>query len=69
MHEADASYDYYQYWMNQSDPDIERFLALFTFLPMDEVRRLGTLKGSEIRQAKEVLAYESDCPVPWKGRG
>ena len=52
-------YDYYQYWMNQSDQDIERFLALFTFLPMDEVRRLGTLKGSEIRQAKEVLAYEA----------
>jgi tyrosyl-tRNA synthetase len=52
-------YDYYQYWMNQSDPDIERFLALFTFLPMDEVRRLGTLKGSEIKQAKEVLAYEA----------
>jgi tyrosyl-tRNA synthetase len=52
-------YEYYQYWMNQSDQDIERFLALFTFLPMDEVRRLGTLKGSEIRQAKEVLAYEA----------
>jgi tyrosyl-tRNA synthetase len=52
-------YDYYQYWMNQSDQDIERFLALFTFLPMDEVKRLGTLMGSEIIQAKEVLAYEA----------
>jgi tyrosyl-tRNA synthetase len=45
--------------MNQSDQDVERFLALFTFLPMDEVRRLGALKGSEIRQAKEVLAFEA----------
>jgi len=52
-------YDYYQYWINQSDQDVERFLALFTFLPMDEVRRLGALKGTEIRDAKEVLAYEA----------
>ena len=54
-----SAYDYYQYWINQDDRDIERFLALFTFLPMDEVRRLGSLKDAEIRQAKEVLAYEA----------
>jgi len=54
-----SPYEYYQYWINQDDRDVERFLALFTFLPMDEVRRLGRLKGSEIREAKEVLAYEA----------
>ena len=57
--ELTSAYDYYQYWINQDDRDIERFLALFTFLPMDEVRRLGSFKDAEIRQAKEVLAYEA----------
>ena len=52
-------YEYYQYWINQDDRDVERFLALFTFLPMDEVRRLGALPGEEIIHAKEVLAYET----------
>jgi tyrosyl-tRNA synthetase len=53
-----SPYDYYQYWINQEDGDIERFLALFTFLPMDEIKRLGSLKGADIRHAKEVLAFE-----------
>ena len=54
-----SPYDYYQYWINQNDDDVGRFLALFTFLPMDEVRRLQALKGEELRYAKEVLAYEA----------
>ena len=54
-----SPYDYYQYWVNQDDKDVERFLALFTFLPMEEVRRLGALKGENIREAKEVLAFEA----------
>lgn len=54
-----SPYEYYQYWINQDDRDIERFLGFFTFLPMDEVRRLGSLKGEEIRATKEVLAYEA----------
>jgi len=57
--ELTSAYDYYQYWINQDDRDIERFLSLFTFLPMDEVRKLGSFKDAEIRQAKEVLAYEA----------
>ena len=57
--ELTSPYDYYQYWINQDDHDVERFLALFTLLPLDEVRRLGALKGSDIRSAKEVLAYET----------
>ncbi len=57
--ELTSPYEYYQYWINQDDRDIGRFLALFTFLPMEEVRKLASLEGAEIRQAKEVLAYEA----------
>ncbi len=51
-------YEFYQYWRNVADSDVEKCLALLTFLPMDEVRRLGSLEGSEINEAKKVLAYE-----------
>lgn len=53
-----SPYDFYQYWRNVDDADVEKCLALLTFLPMDEVRRLGTLEGAEINKAKTVLAYE-----------
>ncbi len=53
-----SPFDFYQYWRNVDDADVEKCLALLTFLPMDEVRRLGALEGSEINKAKEVLAYE-----------
>jgi tyrosyl-tRNA synthetase len=53
-----SPYDYYQYWINQDDSDVPRFLALFTLLPMEEVRRLGDLRGADIREAKEILAFE-----------
>ena len=53
-----SPYDFYQYWRNVDDADVEKCLALLTFLPMDEVRRLGALEGAEINKAKEVLAYE-----------
>ena len=51
-------YDFYQYWRNVDDQDVQKCLALLTFLPMDEVRRLGALQGSEINEAKKVLAFE-----------
>ena len=51
-------YEFYQYWRNIDDADVEKCLALLTFLPMDEVRRLGALEGSEINKAKEILAFE-----------
>lgn len=51
-------YDFYQYWRNIDDSDVEKCLSLLTFLPMDEVRRLGSLKDKEINEAKKVLAYE-----------
>ena len=57
--ELTSPYEYYQYWINQDDQDVGRFLSLFTLLPMDEVRRLRRLEGSDGRIAKEVLAYEA----------
>ncbi|SHE63881.1 tyrosyl-tRNA synthetase [Caldanaerobius fijiensis DSM 17918] len=56
--EKTSPYDFYQYWRNVNDEDVEKCLALLTFLPMDEVRRLGSLKDKEINEAKKVLAYE-----------
>lgn len=56
--EKTPPYDFYQYWRNIDDSDVEKCLSLLTFLPMDEVRRLGSLKDKEINEAKKVLAYE-----------
>ena len=53
-----SPYEFYQYWRNIDDADVEKCLGLLTFLPMDEVRRLGALQGAEINDAKRVLAYE-----------
>ena len=53
-----SPYDFYQYWRNVDDKDVAKCLGLLTFLPMDEVRRLGALEGSEINEAKKVLAFE-----------
>jgi len=51
-------FDFYQYWRNVDDADVEKCLALLTFLPMEEVRRLGSLEGAAINEAKRVLAFE-----------
>ena len=56
--EKTSPYDFYQYWRNIDDKDVSKCLGLLTFLPMDEVRRLSALEGSEINEAKKVLAYE-----------
>ena len=56
--EKTSPYEFYQYWRNVADADVEKCLALLTFLPMDEVRRLGSLEGKEINEAKKVLAFE-----------
>ena len=56
--EKTSPFDFYQYWRNVDDADVEKCLALLTFLPMDEVRRLGALEGSKINEAKVTLAYE-----------
>ena len=56
--EKTSPYDFYQYWRNIDDADVEKCLALLTFLPMEEVRRLGALRDAAINEAKKVLAYE-----------
>lgn len=56
--EKTPPYELFQYLRNADDRDVEKFLALLTFLPMEEVKRLGSLEGAEINKAKEVLAYE-----------
>jgi len=53
-----SPYDFYQYWRNVDDSDVEKCLSLLTFLPMDEVKRLSALEGSAINEAKKVLAFE-----------
>ena len=58
-----SPYEYYQYWINTEDDDVERFLSLFTFLPMNEVRELGKLSGADIRKAKQRLAFETTAIV------
>lgn len=54
-----SPYEFYQYWINADDRDVERLLAYFTFLPMDEIQELCKAQGADIRQAKERLAYEA----------
>ncbi len=55
-----SPYEYYQFWINTDDRDVKRFLALFTFLPLEEIQeKYGKLKGADLRKAKEALAYEA----------
>ncbi len=54
-----SNHDYYQFWRNAEDPDVARFLRLFTDLPLEEIARLEALEGAEINQAKKILAYEA----------
>jgi len=54
-----SPYDYYQYWINTDDRDVARFMALFTFLPMKEIKKLGKLSGVDLNCAKVVLAFEA----------
>lgn len=53
-----SSYDFFQYWVNVDDRDVERFLKLYTLLPMDEVAKLAALQGADVRDAKRRLAFE-----------
>ena len=54
-----GAYDYWQFWRNTDDPDVGRFLRLFTDLPLDEIERLERLGGAEINEAKKILANEA----------
>jgi len=57
--ERTSTYDYYQYWINSDDRDVTRFLALFTFLPMDEIRTVEKLQDADLNLAKAILAFEA----------
>ena len=60
LNEAQLSvYDYWQNWRNTEDADVERFLKLFTTLPLTEIEKLAALDGAEINEAKKVLATEA----------
>ena len=54
-----SAYDYWQFWRNTEDADVERFLKLFTTLPMAEIGKLAGLQGAGINEAKKVLATEA----------
>ena len=61
--ERTSPYEYYQYWVNVDDKDVARFLALYTFLPMQEIRAVETLKDADLNAAKSILAYETTLLV------
>ena len=58
-----SPYEYWQYWRNTEDADVERFLKLFTVLPLDEIARLAMLRDQELNEAKKVLATEATALV------
>src|SRR5262245_18963450 len=58
-----SPYEYRQYWRNTEDADVERFLKLFTVLPLDEIARLAALRGQDINEAKKVVATEATALV------
>ncbi|NVK34268.1 MAG: tyrosine--tRNA ligase [Rhodobacteraceae bacterium] len=58
-----SPYDYWQYWRNTEDADVERFLKLFTILPLEEIKRLAALEGAGINDAKKVLATEATAMI------
>jgi tyrosyl-tRNA synthetase len=51
-----SPYEYWQFWRNTEDADVERFLKLFTTLPLEEIKKLAALQGAEINEAKKALA-------------
>jgi tyrosyl-tRNA synthetase len=57
--ELTSPYEFYQFWINVDDRDVQRFLKYYTFLPLEEITRLSAVQGAELRQVKEVLAFEA----------
>ena len=54
-----SPYEFYQYWINTDDRDVERFLKFFTFVPLTKIEELCSKSGHELREAKETLAFEA----------
>jgi tyrosyl-tRNA synthetase len=57
--ERTSPYEYYQFWINTDDRDVGRFLSLFTFLPLEEIKAVEGLQGDALNLAKVVLAFEA----------
>ena len=55
--ERTPPYDYYQFWVNTDDADVAKFMALFTFLPMEEIDRVKGIEGAQMNAAKAILAH------------
>ncbi|MET0842013.1 MAG: tyrosine--tRNA ligase [Methyloceanibacter sp.] len=58
-----SPYDYWQFWRNSEDADVERFLKLFTEIPLQEIAKLAALRGAELNEAKKILATEATALV------
>ncbi len=58
-----SPYDYWQYWRNTPDPDVSRFMKIFTDLPLDEITRYENAEGAEINEAKKILATEATALI------
>lgn len=56
--EKTSPFDFYQFWINTDDRDVERFLKLYTFLPVTEIAAVGTLEGKDLNVCKSILAFE-----------
>ena len=54
-----SAYDYYQYFRNVADTDVDKFLKIYTEIPLDEIAKLSALKDAEINEAKKILAFEA----------
>ena len=53
-----SNFEYYQFWRNINDEDVEKFLKLFTKISLEEIKKLSKLRGQEINEAKKILAFE-----------
>jgi tyrosyl-tRNA synthetase len=66
--EKTSPFDFYQYWVNTDDLDVERFLRLYTFLPLKEIEAVGGLAGQELNACKTILAYEVTALTHGRGQ-
>ena len=61
-----SPYDFYQYWRNVGDDDVLKCIRMLTFLPMEQIEEMACWEGSQLNQAKEILAYELTALVHGK---
>lgn len=64
--EKTSPYEFFQYWRNVDDADVIKCLKMLTFLPLSEIERMENWEGSQLNEAKEILAYELTALVHGK---